>query len=100
MSSYRLTSAARRDISNVCQCSADTSDDDQADRYVRELFTAIERLATEADWAVRVFADDDRFVFVQSGRHLIFAHPGTLPLEVIAGLHERMDLVSHLTRRS
>ena len=100
MSCYLLTSAARRDISNVWQYSADTWDEDQADRYVRELFAAIELLATDSGRAVRIFADDDRFVFIRSGRHLIFARPDTSPLEVIAVLHDRMDLVSHLTRRS
>ena len=49
MSGYRLTPAAKRDLSSIWDFSEDRWDVRQAEKYLREIQAAVERIAEDSD---------------------------------------------------
>lgn len=92
----RLTPAAREDLSEIWDYTEETWGVTQAEKYLGELQSAMERLVDDPD---RGRACDEirqgyrRFAIE---RHLIFyiAHSGSL--DVIRVLHQRMDPGLHM----
>ncbi|KHK97144.1 plasmid stabilization protein ParE [Microbacterium mangrovi] len=96
MGSYRLTPAARRDLSSIWDFTAERWDEQQAETYVLEIGDAVQRAA---DRPTRGRAVDDirpgyrRYAI---GSHVIFFVEREHGVDVIRILHQRMDPTRHL----
>lgn len=96
MTGYRLTPAAQRDLSSIWDYTEAHWDIRQAEAYVNEIKTAIERIA--ADPRRGRVCDEIRngYQRYSIGSHLIFytgRHDG---VDVIRILHQHMDPTRHL----
>ena len=96
MTRFRLTPAARRDLSSIWDFTQETWDVRQAETYVTEIRAAIERIAADPE---RGRACDDirtgyrRYAI---GSHLLFYVGNGDGVDVIRILHQRMDPTRHL----
>ncbi len=93
MKLWRLTLAARTDLSEIWSYTVDRWGEPQAERYVRQIESD---LAAAAEGSRSGRAVDD-YWRIKSGHHLCIYHK--LPdgeIEVIRILHERMDINRHL----
>ncbi|MHA7153769.1 type II toxin-antitoxin system RelE/ParE family toxin [Arthrobacter sp. TMN-50] len=91
MSECRLTPAAQRDLSSIWDFTEERWDTRQAEKYIRELQGAIERIAADPR---RGRARDEIRTGYRSyaiGSHVVFYVPGADHVDVIRILHERMD---------
>lgn len=96
MSVFRLTPAARRDLSGIWDYTQELWDVRQAEIYIRELGTAIERVAEQPQRGracEEVRANYRRYAV---GSHLIFYVEAESGIDVIRILHQRMDPTRHL----
>ena len=96
MTTYRLTPAARRDLSSIWDYTEDRWDVGQAETYVSEIRAAIERIA-EAPSRGRA-CDEVRAGYrrYSIGSHLIFYVESAGGVDVIRILHQRMDPTLHV----
>ena len=96
MAQYRLTPAAQRDLSSIWDYTTERWDEQQAETYVREIRSAIERIAEQPERGRAV--DDVRTGYRRYaiGSHLIFFLARTDRVDVIRILHQRMDPTRHL----
>lgn len=93
---YRLTPAAQRDLSAIWDYTVERWDADQAETYVLEIRSAIERIAEQPN---RGRAVDDICVGYRRyaiGSHLVFFVESDDGVDVIRILHQRMDPTRHL----
>lgn len=93
---YRLTPAAQRDLSSIWDFTVGRWDADQAETYVLEIQSAIERIAEQPDRGRPVDEIRAGYRRYAIGSHLIFfveSHDG---VNVIRILHQRMDPTRHL----
>ncbi|WP_147680538.1 type II toxin-antitoxin system RelE/ParE family toxin [Actinomyces ruminicola] len=96
MSVYRLTPAARRDLSAIWDYTEGWWGPLQAETYLRELQSGLERLADDPR---RGHARGDvrpGFLSYPVGRHVIFYVEQPDGVDVIRVLHQRMDPGRHL----
>jgi toxin ParE1/3/4 len=95
---YRLRPDAERDINEIWDYGAERWGEDQADRDVRVLISAIEMVADSPQRGRR--RDDVRAGYFSVAResHSIFYHPAPEGggIYVVRILHQRMDIKRHL----
>ncbi|SIO30579.1 type II toxin-antitoxin system RelE/ParE family toxin [Vannielia litorea] len=98
MAAYHLTVSAEADVVGIWQYTAGTWSEAQAQIYHAELQTCFSRLAAGPFRSFEDVAPGLRSCRV--GRHVVFwlAAAGEVP-QVIAVLHERMDIFSRLADR-
>lgn len=96
MSSYRLTPAALRDLSSIWDYTAERWDEHQAETYVREIQSAIERIAGQPDRGRAVGEIRAGYRRYAIGSHLIFFTEQDEGVDVIRILHQRVDPTRHL----
>jgi toxin ParE1/3/4 len=91
MTGVRLTPAARRDLSSIWDFTVDRWDAAQAETYLGELRSAIERVA--ADPARGRACDEIREGYRRYGigAHVIFFVERDGGVDVVRILHQRMD---------
>lgn len=96
MSTYRLSPAARRDLSDIWDFTQERWDVRQAETYVTEVRAAIERIAVDPERGRR--CDDIRSGYrrYMIGSHLIFYVERDDGADVIRILHQRMDPSRHV----
>lgn len=96
MRGYRLTPAARRDLSSIWDFTQDRWGVRQAEVYITEIREAVERVAENPERGRRcdeIRSDYRRYV---AGSHLIFFVEHDDAIDVIRILHQRMDTTRHL----
>ena len=96
MSRYRLTPAAQRDLSSIWDFSEERWDAQQAERYVREIQAAIERIAADPLRGRTVDDIREGYRRYAIGSHLVFYIERDDAVDVIRILHQRMDPTRHL----
>lgn len=96
MSGYRLTPAAQRDLSSIWDYTLEHWDERQAETYVLDIRSGIDRIATRPDLGRAV--DDIRpgYRRYAIGSHLVFFIDRDGGIDVIRILHRRMDPDQHL----
>lgn len=96
MSQIRLTPAAQRDLSSIWDFTEERWDVRQAEKYIREIQEAIERVAVDPDRG-RV-RDEVRSGYrsYAVGSHAVFYVLRADHVAVIRILHQRMDPSRHL----
>lgn len=96
MKPYRLTPAAQRDLSQIWDYSEVHWDAVQAERYLRQIQAAIERVA--ADPACGRACDEIRVGYRRyaTGSHVVFYVDAPGSVDVMRVLHQRMDPDRHL----
>lgn len=96
MTTYRLTPAARLDLSEIWDYTQERWGAQQAEIYVREIQAAIERVADDPR---RGRDRDDVAMGYRSyaiGSHAIFYRTRSAGVDVIRILHQRMDPSRHV----
>jgi toxin ParE1/3/4 len=96
VSGFRLTPAAQRDLSSIWDFTEKHWDIRQAEKYIREIRHAIERVAADPD---RGRSRDEIRVGYRSyavGSHAVFSTVRAGGVDVIRILHHRMDLSRRL----
>lgn len=96
MSGYRLTPAARRDLSSIWDFTQKQWDLHQAEIYINEIRTAMEHIAERPDIGREVNEIRDGYRRYSVGSHLIFYIARNDTIDVIRILHHRMDPTRHL----
>jgi toxin ParE1/3/4 len=96
MSGYILSPSAQADLDEVWEFSAERWGEDRAERYVRDLWRGIERIAANPS---RGRACDDvrtgyRKYTVRS--HVLFYRSVPSGIDVVRILHQSMDFKRHL----
>lgn len=91
----RFTPAARADLANIWDYTAQHWDPDQADRYVEELYEVCLALAT-GEMASRPVELRPGTSKARTGAHMIYVQEGADTLDVMRILHQRQDVDRHL----
>lgn len=96
MSPFRLSPAARRDLSSIWDHTQEKWGTHQAETYVTEIRVAVERIAASPDRGRT--CDDIRSGYRRYaiGSHLVFYIETGGGVDVIRILHQRMDPTRHL----
>ena len=93
---YRLTTAAQRDLSLIWDYTEERWDIVQAEAYVSELRAAIERIADDPRRGHPCDEIRPGYRRYGIGSHLVFYFPWEEGVDVIRILHQRMDPTRHL----
>ncbi|GAA2948904.1 type II toxin-antitoxin system RelE/ParE family toxin [Microbacterium luteolum] len=96
MGQYRLTPSAQRDLSAIWDFTAERWDAQQAETYVLEIRSAIERIADQPERGRAVPEIRTGYRRYAIGSHLIFFVTSAAGVDVIRILHQRMDPTRHL----
>lgn len=96
MAQYRLTPAAQRDLSSIWDYTAERWDGQQAETYVLEIRSAIERISEQPERGRSIDEIRAGYRRYAIGSHLIFFIARTGGVDVIRILHQRMDPTRHL----
>ncbi len=96
MKTYRLTPAAKRDLSSIWDYTQERWDANQAETYVTEIRVAIERIAANPDRGRTCDEIRQGYRRYSIGSHLIFYVDRADSVDVIRILHQRMDPMRHL----
>ncbi|RQS03226.1 type II toxin-antitoxin system RelE/ParE family toxin [Burkholderia sp. Bp9002] len=91
----RLTPLAEADLEEIWTYTYETWSLEQAEHYVGELVTALERLARR-EWVGRPSRARDGYLRYLVGAHVVFYRETAETLDVIRVLHQRMDVDRHL----
>ncbi|GAB3699046.1 type II toxin-antitoxin system RelE/ParE family toxin [Mariniluteicoccus flavus] len=96
MSQYWLTPAARRDLSSIWDFTEERWGISQAEKYIREIQAAVERVADDPDRGR--FREDVRegYRSYAIGSHVVFYLWRASHIEVVRILHQRMDFDRYL----
>lgn len=96
MKRYRLTPAAQQDLSEIWDFTEERWDVHQAETYIAEIRSAIERIAgdpTRGRGCDEIRPGYRRYAI---GSHLVFYTETDDTVDVIRILHQRMDPARHL----
>jgi toxin ParE1/3/4 len=101
VSGYRLSPRAQADLEDIWDYTVDRWGGGQAERYVRDIYLAVEYLAVESLVAAPGLArscDDIRRGYWKYpvGSHVIFFRRYPYGIDVVRILHSRMDFERHL----
>lgn len=96
MSHYRLTPAAQRDLSSIWDFTQERWDVRQAEKYIREIQDAIERVAADPDRGRARDEIREGYRSYAIGSHAVFYIPTSDCVDIIRVLHQRMDTSRHL----
>lgn len=94
MSSYRLTPAARQDLSEIWDYTAERWDESQAGRYLTELRAAAERIAEDPRRGRACDEVRPGYRRYAIGSHVLFYRErsdGQAGADIIRVLHQSMD---------
>lgn len=96
MPRYVVSPRAQTDLEEIWDYTASRWDIDQAERYIRAIRAAIERLADDPQLGRG--CDDIRAGYRKFpvGSHVLFYRVGAAGLDVVRILHRRMDFALHL----
>ncbi|HEY5222484.1 MAG TPA: type II toxin-antitoxin system RelE/ParE family toxin [Microbacteriaceae bacterium] len=94
MKTFRLTPAAKRDLSSIWD--SERWDANQAEMYVTEIRVAIERIAANPDRGRTCNEIRQGYRRYSIGSHLIFYVDRADGVDAIRILHQRMDPLRHL----
>lgn len=92
----RLTPAARGDLSQIWDYTEETWGAAQAEKYLGELYAAMQRLVADPDRGRACYEIRQGYRRFAIERHVIFYRAETDGLDVIRVLHQRMDPDLHL----
>jgi toxin ParE1/3/4 len=96
--SFRLSKAAELDLLNIWRYTCQTWSESQADKYLDKLDAVCSKIGTE-ELTVKHMPDvHPDLCYRHYGRHYVFWLAKPEPI-VIAFLHDRMELVKHLSDR-
>lgn len=96
MNTYRLTAAARRDVSSIWDFTEERWDARQAETYLHEIRAALERIAEDPSRGRRRDEIRDGYLSYRIGSHTIFFISRPDGIDVIRILHQRMDVDRNL----
>lgn len=96
MTGYRLTPAAQRDLSGIWAYSEERWGVSQAEKYLLEIRAAIERLADDPHRGRACDEIREGYRRYGIGSHLIFYVEGSVGVDVVRILHQRMDPTRNL----
>ncbi|NMD56825.1 MULTISPECIES: type II toxin-antitoxin system RelE/ParE family toxin [Tsukamurella] len=96
MNAFRLTPAARHDLSSIWDYTEERWDVRQAEAYLVEIRAAIERIAEDPDRGRACDDVRDGYRRYAIGSHLIFYRARSGGIDVVRVLHQRMDPTRHL----
>lgn len=97
MTGYVLTPRARRDLSEIWDCSAAQWGAAQADRYIRLIAAAGDALATGRAKGRSAEAIRPGYFRQTVGSHVLFYRARKRGgIEIVRILHQRMDVARHL----
>jgi toxin ParE1/3/4 len=91
MASYRLTPAAQRDLSSIWDYTEERWPAEQAETYVMEIRSAIERIAVGPDRGRDCGDIRVGYRRYAIGSHLVFYVETEHGVDVVRILHQRMD---------
>jgi toxin ParE1/3/4 len=91
-----LCPAAEDDLKEIWTFSAQRWDVDQADRYVRDIHTTCERLATGDLPGLPIEDVRPGYRRRPAGSHVVYYRESAESLTVVRILHQRMDVRRHL----
>lgn len=93
---YRLTPAAQHDLSSIWGYTEERCDILQAETYVRDIQSAIERIADDPRRGRPCDGAREGYRQYSVGSHLLFYVESATGVDVIRILHLRMDPDRHL----
>ncbi|MBV8747663.1 MAG: type II toxin-antitoxin system RelE/ParE family toxin [Xanthobacteraceae bacterium] len=96
MTGYVLSRRAREDLREIWNYTADRWDDDQADRYVRQLHRAVELIAMNPERGRSYEHVRRGYRMFPAGAHMIFFRQVQDRINIVRVLHQRMDFQRHL----
>lgn len=99
MTAYRLSAAADADFESIARYTRQQWGADQARKYGLALIACFERLANGAAQVRRMAWGGRFFLRYRCQHHVILAREAPGELQIIAILHERMDIQAHIARR-
>ena len=96
MSGFVLSPRAQTDLDDIWTYSAETWDDDQAERFIRDIWLTIRMLA--ADPRKARACDDIRAGYRRYtvGSHVLFFRQVDAGIDIVPILHGRMEFERHL----
>ncbi|HIT76271.1 MAG TPA: type II toxin-antitoxin system RelE/ParE family toxin [Candidatus Avipropionibacterium avicola] len=96
MASFRLTPAAQRDLSHIWDYTKEHWDAHQAETYIGEIRSAIERIADDPGRGRTCGDIRENYRRYRIGSHAVFYVAAGDGVDVIRILHQRMDPTRHL----
>jgi len=96
MSQVVLSPKAKADLSDIWDYTLAEWDIDQAEKYVRELWTAMQDQALDASTSADISDVRKEYRKIRSGSHVIFFKLTGDGIDVVRILHQRMDFERHL----
>jgi toxin ParE1/3/4 len=96
MTGYVLSPRAQADIDEIWDYTADRWNDDQAERYTKDLRRAIETIARNPRKGRPCDQIRPGYRKFSIGAHVVFFRVVAHGIEVIRVLHQRMDFEQHL----
>lgn len=96
MSQYLLTPAAQGDLSSIWDFTEERWDMSQAEKYIREIQAAVERVAEDPDRGNVREEIREGYRSYAVGSHIVFCLQRVNRIEVVRILHQRMDFGQHL----
>jgi toxin ParE1/3/4 len=96
VSLYRLTPLARKDLSQIWDYTEERWGARQAETYIDDIRTAVERVAADPDRGRACGEIREGYWRHQVGRHLLFYIRSDAGVDIIRILHQRMDPARHL----
>lgn len=96
MRQYRLTPAASADLSSIWDFTEERWDVGEAEKCIREIQAAIERVAVDPDRGRARNEVREGYWSYSIGSHVVFHVARADSVDVIRILHQRMDYQLHL----
>lgn len=96
MSQVILSPKAKADLSDIWDYTLAEWGIEQAEKYVRELWTAMQDQAIDASTSADISDVRKGYRKVRSGSHVIFFKLTGDGIDVVRILHQRMDFERHL----
>lgn len=91
-----LTPKAKTDLNGIWDFSDLQWGAAQAEKYIRELWQAMQSLAADSSASSEITAVRNGYRKITSGSHVIFFRNTSDTLEVVRILHQKMDFDRHL----
>ena len=100
MAEYILSEKALEDINNIWIYTAENWSVEQADRYYNLIIDEIEYIVNNLEMARDFGKIRESYSYSKVKSHLIFFKKGKAnEIEVVRGLHERMDIENRLAEK-
>lgn len=96
MSHVVLSPKAKSDLSGIWDYTLEVWDVEQAEKYVRELWVAMQTQACDHSTSTNISDVRSGYRKIRSGSHVIFFKLIDDGIDVIRILHQRMDFERHL----